>query len=255
MNGTSQPVPPGPGVPAKKGMSPLAWVGIGCLVILILGGIALGVMGMIAKRAVDKFSKNPGMTTAELMVRANPDLELVSKNEDKNTITVKDKKTGEVSTFGVDKDGKFNIKSNKGTATFDASSGNGVSIKSTDEKGQVSTFNAGGGGTQKLPSWLPSYPGATVQGTMDTTNDEGHSAAFTVTTKDDSAKVLDYYEAQLKSAGLKAEKTTFNTSSNGTSQTGGTVSGKSDDGKREASVIVSTSAEGTQALVSFTEKK
>lgn len=255
MNGTSQPVPPGPGVPAKKGMSPLAWVGIGCVVILILGAIALGVMGMIAKRAVDKFSKNPGMTTAELMVRANPDLELVSKDEDKNTITVKDKKTGEVSTFGVDKDGKFNIKSNKGTATFDASSGNGVSIKSTDEKGQVSTFNAGGGSPQNLPSWLPSYPGATVQGTMDTTNDQGHSAAFTVTTKDDASKVIDYYFSQLSSSGLKPEKTTFNTSANGATQNGGTVNGKSEDGKREASVIVSTSAEGTQALVSFTEKK
>lgn len=257
MNGTSQPVPPGPGVPAKKGMSPLAWVGIGCLVILILGGIALGVMGMIAKRAVDKFSKNPGMTAAELMVRANPDLELVSKDEKNNSITIKDKKTGEVSTFSADdaKNGKFSFKSSKGTATFDASSGNGVSIKSTDEKGQVSTFNAGGGGTQKLPSWLPSYPGATVQGTMDTTNDEGHSAAFTVSTKDDATKVIDYYFSQLSSSGMKPEKTTFNTSANGTSQNGGTVSGKSEDGKREASVIVSTSAEGTQALVSFTEKK
>ncbi len=54
-----------------------------------------------------------------------------------------------------------------------------------------------------------------------------------------------------RAAGLKPEKTTFN--SNG--QTGGTVSGKSEDGKREVSVIVSTTTEGTQALVSFQEKK
>ncbi|HEY0514653.1 MAG TPA: hypothetical protein VGH73_22320 [Thermoanaerobaculia bacterium] len=236
-------------------MSPLAWIGIGCGVIIVLCVIAFGVMGMLAKRAVDKFSKNPGMTTAELMVRANPDLELVSKDEDNNTITVKDKKTGEVSTFGVDKNGKFNIKSAKGSATFDASSGNGISVKSTDEKGQVSTFNAGASGPKDLPSWLPTYPGATVQGTMDTTSNDGRSAAFTVSTKDDSTKVLDYYEAQLKSAGLKTEKSTVNTSSNGVTQTGGTVTGKSDDGKREANVIVSTNADGTQAIVTFTEKK
>ena len=41
--------------------------------------------------------------------------------------------------------------------------------------------------------------------------------------------MLDYYETQLKSDGLKTEKSTFTT--NG--QTGGTVSGKSDDGKRD----------------------
>jgi hypothetical protein len=253
MNGTSQ-VPPAPGVPpVKKGMGPLAWVGIGCIVLLVLAGICVGVMGWFAKRAVDKFAKNPTMAAAELMVRANPDLELVKADEKTNTLTVKDKKTGEVTTFSAEdaKNGKFTIKSDKGTATFDASGGNGLSVQSTDEKGQVSTFNAGAGTPQNLPSWLPVYSGATVQGTFDTTNNEGRSAAFTVSTKDDPTKVLDYYESQLKGAGLKVEKTT--TTTNG--QTGGTVSGKSDDGKREASVLVSSSTDGTQALVSFTEKK
>jgi hypothetical protein len=252
MNGTSQ-IPPGPGVPPKKGMSPLAWVGIGCVVILIFVGIAVGVMGWFAKRAVDKFSKNPAMTAAEIAVKMNPDLELVKADEKNNSLTIKDKKTGEVTTISADdaKNGKWSIKTDKGTATFDASSGNGVSVKSTDEKGQVSTFNAGGGTPQNLPSWLPTYPGATVQGTLDTTANDARTAAFTVTTKDASDKVLDFYESQLKSAGLKTEKSTYNT--NG--QTGGTVGGKSEDGKREASVLVSTSADGTQAVVTFTEKK
>jgi hypothetical protein len=284
MNGTSQPVPPPPGVaPAKTGMSPLAWIGIGCVVIIICAGLALGVMGWLAKRAVDKFAKNPTMTAAELMVRANPDLELVSKDEKANSITVRDKKTGEVTTFSADdaKNGKFSVKTDKGSATFDASSGTGVNVKATDDKGQVTTFNAGangngglamkstdaqghvttfnansGGTPQNLPSWLPVYPGGTVQGTYDTTNNEGRSAAFTVATKDDSGKVLDYYEAQLRSAGLKPQKTTYNTTSTtGGAQTGGTVAAKSDDGKREASVIVSANAQGTQAVVTFQEKK
>jgi hypothetical protein len=234
-------------------MSPLAWVGVGCIVLLVLAGLAVGVMGWFAKRAVDKFAENPTMAAAELMVRANPDLELVSSDKKTNTITVKDKKTGEVTTFSAEdaKNGKFTIKSDKGTATFDASGGNGLSVQSTDDKGQVSTFNAGAGTPQNLPSWLPTYPGASVQGTLDTTNGEGRSATFTVSTKDDPAKVLDYYESQLKAAGLKVEKTT--TTSNG--QTGGSVSGKNDDGKHEASVLVSSTTEGTQAFVSFTEKK
>ncbi|MEO6192008.1 MAG: hypothetical protein ABIS20_03295 [Thermoanaerobaculia bacterium] len=238
-------------------MSPLAWVGVGCIVLLVLAGIAVGIMGWFAKRAVDKFAENPTLTAAELMVRANPDLELVSSDKKTNTLTVKDKKTGEVTTFSAEqaKNGDFSgfkVKTDKGTATFGASGENGGTLKVTDEKGQVTTFNAGGGSAkQTLPSWLPEYPGGTVQGTFDTTTNETRSAAFSVSTKDDSNKVLDYYEAQLKNNGFKPEKSTFN--NNG--QTGGTVSGKSEDGKHEVSVIVSTSAEGTQALVSFQDRK
>jgi hypothetical protein len=240
-------------------MSPLAWVAIGCGVILVFCVIALGVMGWFAKRAVDKFSKNPTMAAAELMVRANPDLELVSKDEKTNSITVKDKKTGEVTTFSAEdaKNGKFSIKSDKGSATFDASGGanGGAMIKTTDEKGQQTTFNAGAGAPTNLPSWLPVYPGGTVQGTMDTTGPEGRSAAFTVSSKDDSGKMLDFYESQLKSGGLNPTKNTYNTSNNGVSQTGGTVTAKSADGKREVSVLVSSTPEGAQAVVTFSDKK
>ena len=66
-------------------MSPLAWVGIGCVVILIVCGIAVGVMGWFAKKAVDKFAKNPGMAAAELAVKMNPDLELVNADEKTNS--------------------------------------------------------------------------------------------------------------------------------------------------------------------------
>ncbi len=255
MNGTSQAPPAAPGAPpVKKGMSPLAWIGIGCVVILILCGIAFGIMGYFAKRALDRVSKNPAMAAAELAVKMNPDLELVKADEEHNTITVKDKKTGETTTISADdaQHGKWSIKTDKGSATFDASSGQGVNIQATDDKGQKTTTTFGGqGAPQNLPSWLPVYPGGTVQGTYDTNNAEGRTAAFTVTTKDESTKVIDYYESQLKNAGLPAEKSTYTT--NGT--TGGSVTGKSADGKREASVMVSTTDGNTQAVITFTEKK
>jgi hypothetical protein len=261
MNGPYQPVtPPPPGVPpAKKGMSPWAWVAIGCVVILIFCGIALGIMGWFAKRAVDKFAKNPGMAAAELAVRANPDLELVSTDEAKNSITVKDKKTGEVTTFSADdaKNGNFSIKSDKGSTSFSTTGGanGGAVIKTTDEKGQQTTINAGASTPQNLPSWLPVYPGGTVQGTMDTNGPEGRSAAFTVSSKDDSGKMLDFYESQLKGAGFNPTKNTYNTTTNGVAQNGGTVTGKSGDGKREVSVLISSTPEGAQAVVTFSDKK
>ncbi len=250
----SSPVPPPPGSPppVKKKMSPLAWVGIGCGVIIVLCLIVFAGFTWFVTKKADEFKKNPVMAAAKVAVQLNPDLELVSADEAHNTLTIKDKKTGEVVTFSADdvKNGKFSFKNSKGeSATYDASGG---TFKATNEKGETSTMNFGGiSAPQNLPSWLPVYPGGAVQGTFDTTSPEGRSAAFTVTTTDPVSKVLDFYEAQLKSAGLKVDKSTF--SSNG--QDGGTVSGKSDDEKRQASVLIGTADGKTSATVTFQEKK
>jgi hypothetical protein len=241
--------------PVKKGMSPLAWVGIGCAVILFLGVIAMGVVGYFVKKQVNKFEKNPTMTAAEMAVRATPNLELVSSDEKTNSLTVKDKQTGEVTTFSAADaaHGNFSIKTDKGTATFNANATkDGGVLKVTDEKGQVSTIQAGSGGPKNLPSWVPVYPGAAVQGTFDTTSAEGRASAFSVTTKDGVEKVADWYEAQLKGAGFKVDKNTYAT--NGTTS-GGSVTGKTDDDKRTVAVIISASAGQTQAAVTFQEKK
>jgi len=243
-----------PPQPAKKGMGPLAWVGIGCAVIIVLGVIAMGAIGYFAKKQFNKFEKNPGMAAAELAVRANPDLELVSSDEKTNTLTVKNKKTGEVVTFSAEdiKNGKLTVKTDKGTATFDASGKNGGTVKVTDEKGQEQVATFGGGGPKNLPSWVPVYPGSTSQGTYDTTGPQGRTAAFSITAKDSVDKVADWYEGQLKASGFKVEKNTFAT--NGTTA-GGAVTGKSDDEKRTVAVILSVAGDQTQAAVTFEEKK
>jgi hypothetical protein len=259
MNGTSQPIPPPPGAPPqtpKKGLGPLGWILIGCGGLILIAGLVFGGLmmagGWFVKKQAEKFEKNPTLAAAEMMVRLNPDLELVSKDEEHSTLTIKNKKTGEVATFSAEdaKEGKFVFKTDQGTTVFDASGKDGGTVKVTTDKGEVATFGAGA--PQNLPAWLPIYPGGTVQGTFDTTNAEGRSAAFTVTTTDPADKVLEYYETQFENAGLKVDKTTL-ASNDQTS--GGTLTVKSDDDKRQASVIVSTSGEGTQAMISFQEKK
>jgi hypothetical protein len=158
-----------------------------------------------------------------------------------------------VTTFSAEdaKNGKFTFKTDKGSATFDTNGKDGGSLKVTDEKGQVTTMNAGLGAPQNLPSWLPVYPGGKVQGTFDTTNADGHSAAFTVTTTDPVAKVMDFYKSQLESGGFKVDKTTF--SANG--QDGGTLSAKSSDDKRQANVLFGSANSQTSATVTYQEKK
>ncbi|HEV7508540.1 MAG TPA: hypothetical protein VGS07_26905 [Thermoanaerobaculia bacterium] len=273
----ASPAPPPPGSPqaSKKGLSPLAWVGIGCAAIIVLCLIALVGFSFFVKSKVDDFKAHPAFTSAEYMVRFNPKLELVSKDEKTSTLTIKDKETGDVlavsadetaktltvknqktgETFTVSADdakaGKFSFKSNKGTATLDTSGPGGASLKATDDKGQVTTMNAGVGAPQNLPSWLPVYPGGKVQGTFDTTNAEGHSAAFTVTSSDSVTKMMDFYESQLKSGGFKVDRTNF--SSNG--QDGGTLSAKSADEKRQASVLLGSANGQSSATVTYQEKK
>jgi hypothetical protein len=243
-----QPVQP------KKGLGPLGWILIGCGGIVILCLIALGVAGYLVKRQVGKFAKNPGMAVAELVVRANPDLELVKVDEGAQTITVRNKKDNQVLTVNLEdaKKGKFEFKSDKGTATLNVQGGeNGGQLTVTDEKGQKSTFSAGGGGPQSLPSWVPSYPGGTVQGSYDSKTNEARAAGFTVNTKDGVDTVLKFYTDKLKEAGFNPQQTAM--SANGKAS-GGTVTATTPDEKRSVNVIVSSSGTETQAIVTFSEK-
>src|SRR6185436_16840912 len=91
--------PPPPGAPApKKGMGPLGWIAIGCGVIALIGILALAAGGWFVKRQVDKYKDNPTIAAAELIVRANPDLEVVSSDPKGGTLTIKNSKTGETVT-------------------------------------------------------------------------------------------------------------------------------------------------------------
>lgn len=248
MNGS--PVPP------KKGLSPLAWVGIGCGVLLLIGVLAMGGMavvgGMFVKKQVEKFEDNPSLAAAELIVRANPDLEVVSTDRAKNTLTIRNQKTGETITINADdaKDGNWTFTNEKGeTASINASE---EGLKITNEKGEETTFGATPGGPKNLPSWVPVYPGGTVQGTMDSTTGEGRTVMFTVATPNSMDEMASFYEGKLKDAGLTVEKSTFSADQSSTTM----LSGKSEDGKREVSVMVtSTPDQGTQAVVTVQDKK
>ena len=252
-----QPVPP----PPKKGLSPLAWVGIGCGALAVLAAIGFTIMlaagGWFLKKQADKLEKNPTLTIAEWYVRANPDYELVSADEATGTITIREIKTGEEMTVDAKdlKEGKLTVKTKDGTAVFDASADEGGgTIKVTDEKGQASTLQAGSGAApQNLPSWLPVYPGGTIQGTFDTNTPDGRSASFSLTTSDTGDKVLSFYESRLKEAGLKVDSTTMTSTAEGK---GGILTASSESPSRNVSVLVGASEGGqTTAAITFAEKQ
>jgi hypothetical protein len=257
MTVPSPPSPPAP-APAKKGLSPLAWVGIGCGALLVLGAIALSVavygVGSFVKKEAKKFEDNPVMAAAELMVRVNPDYELVSKDVEKNTLTIRNVKTGDVATLRADdvKEGRFSVTTEEGTVEADfgtAKPGEGT-IEFKGTKGERSTFEIGPG-AGKVPSWMPSYPRGKIEGSFSADTPDGRTTTFTLTTSDGVKDVLDFYERELETRGLAARKTSLDSEGQ---TVGGTVTGESGDRKRMANVVVSRSGGSTQAMLNVTEK-
>src|SRR6185436_13697092 len=208
--------------------------------------------GWWAKRQVDRYKDNPTMAAAEDIVRINPDLELVSSDPKAGTMTIKNTKTGETVTMNASdiEHGKLTFKTDQGTTVVDTSqSGESGSVKVTGADGQQVTW--GGEAPKNLPSWVPIYPGSTVTGAMDATNNEGRSATFSISSEDTVDKVIEFYESKLNEAGLKVSKQTID--ANG--QHSAILTAASGDDKRTVSAMIGQSEGKTQGTISFGEKK
>jgi hypothetical protein len=259
MTVQSPPPYPPPGQPAKKGLSPLAWVGIGCGALLVVGFIVFAIITFVIGRKVKDMADNPdvaAMTAIEWVIKANPDIELVESDKEAKTFTVRDKKSGEEITVSLEdaKNGNFGFKSRgadgkEETANVDFS-GDGMTV--TNEKGEVATLGAGGE-VKDLPSWLPAYPNGTSQGAFSSKTDTENNIAFTVTTKDAVDDVIAFYKEKLEGQGLKIEENTF--SQNG-KVTGGVVTATSEDQKRQVTLMIGEGSENETSLtVTVSEKK
>ena len=240
--------------PQKKGMGVWGWLAIGCGVVAVLAvGTCVGVGLFVRKKAAD-FEKNPAKAAAEMVVRLNQDVELVSSTDEE--ITVRNKKTGEVVTVDFEdaKNGRFTFKTKEGEATIDADadpSGEGGTLKVTGTAGETAAFTAGTG-AGKVPEWVPLFADATVSGNYDAKTAEGHAGAVTITTSASVAEVMKFYKEKFEASGFVVETLTVDRSSGGD---GGTVIGTAANRKRNVNVVVSVADGKTQALVTFSEVK
>ena len=213
MSEPQAPAPPTAQPPAKKKVSPWIWVLGGCLflvvVVLLLMGGCTWFLADKAKDIAADFEANPAKAAAEIAVKFNPDLELVSTDEESGTMTVLEKSTGKEVTLNFEEiaDGRFSFETEEGESTisFDPEGEAGLTIESPDG---TTTFGAGG----VLPSWIPLYPGASEpQGAYSSTAGDQRSGAVSFRSTDPVARVLEFYERTLKAAGLEVSKTTFTT--------------------------------------------
>lgn len=231
----------------KKGVSPWVWVAGGCGVLAILAFVAMAsglwFVGKKVKQAADDFEKDPARAAAEMVVKVNPQLELVETDQEAGKITIRDRESGEVATFDYSqvKEGKISFESDEGQVSFTAGEeGEGLMTVETEEG--VTRI---GGAPGELPEWLPRWPGEPeLHGAW--SSPEG--GAFTFTVAESPAEVFDFYRAELEAAGFAVQR---NTMSEGDEVTGGMLSATAEDTGRTARVMVARRAEGTHVSVQY----
>lgn len=232
-NGT---IPPPPGAaPKKKGLPTLAWVGLGCLALILIGALTcvggVAFFGNKAKNFVEKQAKeaeeNPVAFAGKMYAAVNPDIEFVSADESSEMITLRNKKTGETVTINYAdiKDGRVSVDTGNGKVTF------------------------GAGTDNDLPEWVPSYPGASVTGNF--SGNSGNSLGGTVTleTSDSAQDVFDFYRSQLEAGGYKISTQSFSAGEQSTK----IVTGNLDDPKRTFTATVTSNDGKTGVLLAYSE--
>lgn len=199
--------------PAKGKISPIVWV-----LLILVGVVVLGIVGVVGAGlyVAHRVAQNPGLMMAKILTAANPDAEVISTDPSSQTMRIRDKKTGEEVTISFDdlKRGRFK---------FSARGSNG-------EMANVEI-----GGNAKLPSWVPAYPDAKAQGNIRAQGDSGdgggEGGVATFTTADTPRKVMDYYEGKCRAMGA-----TVNLAEAG--DAGGMFTCEDEGGKRTLHVMV-----------------
>jgi len=236
----------------KKGLGALAWVAIGCVGLLIVGGIAVSAgvwfIGKKAKDFAEDFEERPVEMGAKAFALVNPDIAYVSADEEKRTVVFRNEKNGEEMTFNFDD-------LENGNLSFDTGDGEvSVSVKQEGEGGLTVQSNQGtatfGGtrGAEDLPKWIPLYEGADVQLGFSTAGDQGAAGAFSLKSQDTPDEVLDYYEKTLKEAGYEVQRQRV---SLGDSASRGFVTGRHKESNRTLTVTATLDGTATEAAVQY----
>lgn len=235
---------------APRKTSPIVWILVGVVGFFVLIGFAIMAgLGFLAH----KVKENPALAIAKLATAGNPDVEVLSADQGANTVTFRDKHTGETVTMNFDdvKKGKIVFKGNGQQATIQAhGEGQNGTLEINGPQGSVK-FGAGAGA--KTPEWVPAYPGVSPQSTFSMQGGDGSGGgSFQFTTNDSAKNVLAFYEQSLKQAGFGI---TANITGNTDTSSGGMISAEDTATKRTVVVTVGAEKRATSVNVLFGTKK
>ncbi len=267
-NGAPPPVPGS--APAKQGMSPWAWVAIGCGAMIVIGLVGFLLAGMFVfkkgkeiveeatgsesfEEVMQDLQKNPMKTVAETAIRVNPELDLIATDDEAGTITFRNNKTGEEATLNFEDiaEGRFSMTTDEGEYKIDAADGGEGGVTFTGPEGET-RFGASAD-LSDVPDWAPAYPGATdTQGTMHSTSADGVMGAFTSKTSDDAQTVVDHYKKLFEDAGYTIGAESMTRTGDGAF---GAVTGELADEGRSVNVVIIESGGESQVTINYNEKK
>lgn len=242
----STPVP-APAAPAKK-LNPVVIILLVLFGLFALGAIAVVGGGLFIAHKIHQAADNPGMVAAKLLAAANPDVDVVSTDDARGTLTIRDKRTGKTVTMSFDdiKNGRFKFEADGKQVSIEArgdGANGGVEVKTSD--GETMKFGATG---DKIPAWIPTYPGTpSTQAATISRSSKEDAGATSFELKEPVGKLADYYHDALDKAGFKATKTM-------TSEQMAVVQG-SDAGEKRTVVYTITSDDGKSNVnVSYRSK-
>jgi len=247
------------GYPPPKKTSPIVWILVIVGVLFLLGVLSVG--GLVfygihkARQAgidPELMRRNPALAAAKIAVAMNPDVQLISVDEGRGTIIVRDKKTGKIETANFEdaKRGKF-VFSEGGKNTEISASGQGPN-GTVEIKGPDGTVKFGGGMATNLPSWVPQYPGSKPENALTSNTPAETGGMFHFKTKDSAEAIIKFYTDQAKAAGLTVTNTT---TSQGQGGTGGLITAADDATKRSLMVLIATEEGQNGVAVTYGTKK
>ena len=201
-----------------------------------------------------KAEKNPAKAAAELFVKVNPDIELVSVDDQAGTMTIRIKETGKMATvtYADIAQGKFSIVGEEGEFRVDTNQTDGsahVTMKRTD--GSVS-YVSGTEAATKTPAWVlkAAYPGAAPPQAAFAVEARGvRSGSLGTATHDDLQKVSQYYRELLQREGYQV--TEHAPASEASKMI--YLSGRKEAEGQTLVIVCSEVADGTQIFLSFDE--
>ena len=228
--GYQQGYPPQQAYPPQKKSNAVVWIlgilgGLALLFILAVGGGIYFLKYKMNRAGIDAelFKRNPTLAAARIAAALNPDIEVLSVNEGTEVLTVRNKKTGKVFSVNFEdaKHGRWTMTADGKTAEVNMS-GEGPQ-GSLAINGPDGAVRIGGGAATNIPSWVPQYPGSKPENAMTSDQPTETGGVFHFKTSDDIDRVMQFYEDQIKFAGLHITNTT-NSRNNGVA--GGMIHGR-----------------------------
>jgi hypothetical protein len=261
--------------PPKKGMSPLAWVAIGCVGLLILGAVGVGVAFVMgasfvrgkAESYAERWEANPELEAIKVAYRFVPEIDVVDSDSDRRTVTLRNTRTGEEVVldfeeasqgtfrfatgdeegeirFGGDQ-GILEVRGREGTVRIGGDPQRGV----LEVEGSEGRVRIGGGG--EVPSWVPVYPGTEPQALFTQDDPRQVGGMIELQTSHSLDRVAAFYRERLEGLGYEVNETRFS----GPDGEGALVAGENRSARRTISMHLEGTPEGTLARITYQAQK